>query len=99
MGGPRRESVFPRGRVVKKRLSDGVNGNQVGVDPLLDPVGLQDHGGPTQTIALLPGSPAINAGSNEMAVDPNGEFWYVSLINDGKISYKEESGHSKNFPQ
>lgn len=30
-------------------------------DPLLDPVGLQDNGGPTQTIALQPGSPAIDA--------------------------------------
>ena len=28
----------------------------------LDPAGLQDNGGPTQTIALLPGSPAIGAG-------------------------------------
>jgi hypothetical protein len=34
-------------------------------DAGLDPDGLQDNGGPTQTIALLPGSPAINAG------DPN----------------------------
>jgi uncharacterized repeat protein (TIGR01451 family) len=29
--------------------------------PLLDPAGLQDNGGPTQTIALLLGSPAIDA--------------------------------------
>ena len=29
-------------------------------DPLLAPLG--DYGGPTQTLALLPGSPAINAG-------------------------------------
>jgi hypothetical protein len=32
------------------------------VDPLLGP--LQDNGGPTQTMALLPGSPAIDAGDN-----------------------------------
>jgi hypothetical protein len=32
------------------------------VDPLLGP--LQDNGGPTQTIALLPGSPAIDSGDN-----------------------------------
>src|SRR5262249_2201787 len=32
-----------------------------GVDPKLDPAGLADHGGPTQTIALLPDSPAIDA--------------------------------------
>lgn len=30
-------------------------------DPLFDPVGLKDNGGPTQTIALQPGSPAIDA--------------------------------------
>jgi hypothetical protein len=35
------------------------------VDPRLGP--LQDNGGPTQTIALLPGSPAINAGDNTNA--------------------------------
>ena len=31
------------------------------IDPLLAPLG--DYGGPTQTMALLPGSPAIHAGS------------------------------------
>src|SRR5260370_25869021 len=46
-------------------LSNGVNGNQVGsaaspIDPLLGP--LADNGGPTKTHALLPGSPALNAG-------------------------------------
>jgi CSLREA domain-containing protein len=30
-------------------------------NPLLDPNGLQDNGGPTKTIALLPTSPAVNA--------------------------------------
>jgi hypothetical protein len=35
-------------------------GDQVNTDPLLGP--LQDNGGPTFTHALLPGSPAINAG-------------------------------------
>ena len=33
-------------------------------DPILDPAGLQDNGGPTQTIALLSGSPAIDAGDD-----------------------------------
>ena len=43
-------------------LIDGVDGNIVGVaDPLLAPLG--DYGGPTQTMALLTGSPAINAGT------------------------------------
>ena len=38
-------------------------GDQINADPMLGP--LQDNGGPTFTRALLPGSPAINAG------DPN----------------------------
>jgi hypothetical protein len=36
-------------------------------DPLLGP--LQDNGGPTPTMALLPGSPAIDAGDNADAPD------------------------------
>ena len=50
-------------------FSNGVNGDQVGssvspIDSLLGP--LQDNGGPTPIMALLPGSPAVNTG------DPNG---------------------------
>jgi hypothetical protein len=49
-------------------LTNGTNGNQVGVaDPGLDPNGLQNNGGPTQTIALLASSPAINAGRATIA--------------------------------
>src|SRR5262249_17483188 len=52
-------------------LVNGVDGNQVGVaDPGLST--LADNGGPTQTIALLPNSPAVDAGSNALAVDPQG---------------------------
>jgi uncharacterized repeat protein (TIGR01451 family)/CSLREA domain-containing protein len=40
---------------------DSANHSLSNVDPLLDPAGLQDNGGPTQTIALEPGSPAIDA--------------------------------------
>ncbi|NOX53028.1 MAG: S8 family serine peptidase, partial [Planctomycetes bacterium] len=48
-------------------LADGVIGDLVGSaqtprDPQIGP--LQDNGGPTPTHALLPGSPALNAGSN-----------------------------------
>ncbi len=35
---------------------------------------LANNGGPTQTMALLPGSPAINAGRNALDVDANGNF-------------------------
>ena len=39
------------------------------VNPMLG--ALQNNGGPTFTEALLPGSPAIDAGSNALAVDPS----------------------------
>ena len=38
------------------------------INPKLGP--LVYNGGPTQTMALLPGSPAIDAGNNALAVDP-----------------------------
>ena len=48
-------------------LTDGTNGNQVGVaNPGLDPNGLQDNGGPTGTVALVAGSPAIDGGANSI---------------------------------
>ncbi|HXA32385.1 MAG TPA: choice-of-anchor Q domain-containing protein, partial [Acidimicrobiales bacterium] len=45
----------------------------VGVDAMLAP--LADNGGPTQTVALLPGSPALNAGGGPTcpATDQRGE--------------------------
>ena len=54
-------------------LTNGVNGNLVGtkdspVNPMLAP--LSNNGGITQTRALLPGSPAINAGNNTRAENP-----------------------------
>jgi hypothetical protein len=45
-------------------ITDGQDGNIVGKDPML--VALAVNGGPTQTHALLPGSPAINAGGNAL---------------------------------
>jgi hypothetical protein len=52
-------------------LVNGADGDLVGsvASPINAKLGsLQDNGGPTMTIALLPGSPAINAGS---CVDPD----------------------------
>ena len=56
-------------------LTNGIDGNIVGtptvpIDPLLGP--LQNNGGPTETMALLPGSPAIATGNVALAVDANG---------------------------
>jgi len=45
-------------------LTNGNNGNQVGVTNPGLASGLANNGGPTQTIALLAGSPAIGAGMN-----------------------------------
>jgi CSLREA domain-containing protein len=43
-------------------LTNGAGGSLIGVDPLPDP--LADNGGATWTHALLPGSPALDAGNN-----------------------------------
>src|SRR5262249_42690276 len=54
-------------------LVNGIDGNLVGVaDPKLGPLG--SNGGPTYTHALLPGSPAIDAGDNALGVDNMGQF-------------------------
>ncbi len=50
-------------------LTNGVNGNQIGVaNPGLGP--LADNGGPTFTHPLLAGSPAIDAGDNSAVTNP-----------------------------
>jgi hypothetical protein len=51
-------------------LTNGTNGNIIGQDPNLDPASLQNNGGPTQTIALLPGSPAIDAADPGVCAAP-----------------------------
>ncbi len=44
--------------------------NILGTGPLLDPAGLQENGGPTATVALKAGSPAIDAGDNVICLAP-----------------------------
>ena len=39
-------------------------GDQINTNPQLDPAGLQNNGGPTPTIALIVGSPAIDRGNS-----------------------------------
>ena len=46
-------------------------GDLPNTDPLLDPLGLRDNGGPTLTIALLPGSPAIDTGDDSVLGAPH----------------------------
>ncbi|MCA9130792.1 MAG: right-handed parallel beta-helix repeat-containing protein, partial [Planctomycetales bacterium] len=45
--------------------------NLLGVDPKLGP--LKDNGGPTKTIGLLPGSPAIDAADSQIEFDQRGQ--------------------------
>jgi hypothetical protein len=54
-------------------IANGVNGNKVGfaVSAVLNTT-LANNGGSTQTHALVPGSPAIDAGSNALALDATG---------------------------
>jgi fibronectin-binding autotransporter adhesin len=55
--------------------STGASGQTIGdsVDPMFDPAGLQNNGGPTQTIALLPNSPAVAAIPPASCTDENGD--------------------------
>lgn len=52
-------------------ITDGMDGNIIGANPRLGP--LTDNGGTTLTHALLRGSPAIDAGDDELALDPDGD--------------------------
>ena len=73
-GGPDVNGAFDSGGfnlIGKKDASTGFTAatdqggsGKAPVNPQLDPAGLQDNGGPTETIALLAGSPAIDQGSS-----------------------------------
>lgn len=62
-------------------LANGVNGNQVGVSaPGLGT--LADNGGPTQTVALLSGSPAIDRGGNaHVTAIPTDQRGFLRIVN------------------
>ncbi len=60
-------------------ITNGTNGNQVGVDPKLDPT-LAPNGGTTQTHALLPDSTAIDRG-NDTGTDQRGFTRPIDLPN------------------
>ena len=67
--------------LTEAQTADG-NGNLIGssaapIDPLLGPLAF--NGGPTQTHALLPGSPAIDAGNSSLVVDQRGVIRGVDL--------------------
>ncbi len=70
-------------------LTNGVNHNQVGVTNPGLASGLANNGGPTQTIALLAGSPASQAGSASISgvtvptTDQRGALRNPEHLNDG----------------
>jgi Prealbumin-like fold domain len=64
-------------------LTTGENGNKVNVAADLGT--LQNNGGPTETVALLSGSPAINAGDNSLATDANGNLLVTDQRGDFRI--------------
>jgi hypothetical protein len=68
-------------------LTNGVNGNQIGVDPKL--LALASNGGFTQTHALSPCSPAINAGTSSGApsTDQRGSG-RVGTVDIGSFEYQ-----------
>ncbi len=70
-------------------FTNGVNGDLVGTDTPLDPqLGpCQDNGGDTPTCALLPGSPAINAGDDSILDPPDG------LATDQRGKPRQSGGH------
>jgi predicted outer membrane repeat protein len=58
-------------------------GDQTNTDPVLGP--LQDNGGPTFTHALLPGSPAINAGDPNFTPPPSTDQRGYARVYNGRI--------------
>jgi predicted outer membrane repeat protein len=65
-------------------LVNGVNHNQVGVTNL-DLGALANNGGPTMTIALLAGSPAIDSGNNSFVVAGETDQRGQARIHDGTV--------------
>jgi len=61
-------------------IQNGVDGNIVGVAPLLGP--LRNNGGPTMTHALLAGSPVINAGNNCVLTENGCGYTHPALPTD-----------------
>jgi predicted outer membrane repeat protein len=70
-------------------------GDQINTDPMLGP--LQDNGGPTVTHALLPGSPAIDAGDPNFTPPPyydqrGPDFWRVRNGRIDSGSFEVQAG-------
>jgi hypothetical protein len=72
-------------------LADGNDGNQIGVaTPLLGPLG--NYGGPTRTLPLLPGSPALDAGTAAVVGLPATDQRGVARVGAPDIGAFESQG-------
>ncbi len=72
--------------------------NLIGVDPLLAP--LADYGGPTNTLALSPGSPVIDLGDNPLALatDQRGPGFFREISGVADIGAVELGSGVSPFP-
>jgi predicted outer membrane repeat protein len=57
-------------------------GDKINTDPMLDPAGLVNNGGPTQTIALQAGSMAIDAGNDANAPERDQRYYQRNGVSD-----------------
>lgn len=74
-------------------FQSGVNGNQINVIlPLIGPLG--NHGGPTRTLPLLPGSPALDAGTNTGTDIPASDQRGVARVGAPDVGAFESQGFS-----
>ena len=64
--------------------------NKVGVSPNLEP--LKPNGGPTQTLALLAGSPAIDAGNSAFTTDQRGTKRPVDIAGVANVANGSDIG-------
>jgi hypothetical protein len=88
-------------------FDDPGNHNVFTDNPQLGP--LQDNGGPTWTMALLDGSPAIDAGSNALALDDgyaltcdqraSGFRVFNSIVDIGAFEYQADRIFAATFEQ
>ena len=76
-------------------LTDHTNGNIVGHSALLAALG--DHGGTTQTIALLPGSPALGGGASSGADIPAADQRGVARTGHNDIGAFQSQGFSSRW--
>jgi len=60
--------------------------DRININPKLDLDGLQDNGGPTRTIALRPGSPAIDQGLSSFPTDQRG-YGFLGIADIGAFEF------------